>query len=228
MPETGSNIEVAMRIHELGEEAGAARRSRLIGILEAVVLAIVAVATAWSGFQASEWDAVSTKNYALASRYNVLSQEKATIAGQDLLYGQLSLNSWLDAKLAGNEKLAAFFESRFRPAFATAFQAWLRLDPLHNKAAPAGPSFMPQYKNANRDEANRLSALAEQHFETAVRSRENGDTYVRVTVYLATVLFLTALGQRFEYTGARAAVVAIAVLLLLLSTFRILTLPRLL
>ena len=57
-------------------------------------------------------------------------------------------------------------------------------------------------------------------------TRETGDSYVKVTVFLATALFLTALGQRFEIFGPRVAVVAVAFVLLIISTYWIVTLPR--
>ncbi|MGC1650354.1 MAG: hypothetical protein WA741_31410 [Candidatus Sulfotelmatobacter sp.] len=56
--------------------------------------------------------------------------------------------------------------------------------------------------------------------------RESGDQYVRITVSLATVLLLTALSQRFDILGPRIAVVAVAFVLLVLSTYWILTFPR--
>ena len=54
MPE-GFNIEIA---HKLAEhEAGATSpRFDLWEIAEAVVLALIAVATAWSGYHAAKWD----------------------------------------------------------------------------------------------------------------------------------------------------------------------------
>lgn len=58
-------------------------------------------------------------------------------------------------------------------------------------------------------------------------TRETGDPYVRITVFLATVLLLTALSQRFAIFGPRVAVVAIAAILLIMSTYWILTFPRL-
>jgi hypothetical protein len=45
-------------------------------------------------------------------------------------------------------------------------------------------------------------------------------------VFLATVLLLTALSQRFEMFAPRVAVVAIAFTLLVISTYWILTFPR--
>ena len=78
MPETTSNIEFAHKIHEHGHHhrSPAHRRGNWIEIAEAIVLATVAIATAWSGYQAARWDALSAENYQRASRTSVESQEK--------------------------------------------------------------------------------------------------------------------------------------------------------
>lgn len=228
MPEATSNVEFAHLVHEQGHHHGAPpnRRALWVGIAEAVVLSIVAVATAWSGYQAARWEAVSAKNYALESRTTVLSQERATLAGQDRLYDITTFNSWIAAKTAGNEKLATIYERRFRPEYASAFAAWQKLDPFNNQSAPAGPIFMREYVNANAQEAGKLAEEATNYFEKGVSTRETGDSYVKVTVLLATVLLLTALSQRFDVLGPRVAVIAVAVALLIISSYLIVTLPR--
>lgn len=228
MSEATSNVEFAQQIHEHGHHhpLPADGRSEWIEIVEALVLAIVAVATAWSGYQASKWEALSAQYYNLASRTTVLSEEKATLAGQDRLYDTTTFNGWIAAKVNGKDKLSAFFERRFRPEFGTAFAAWWRLDPIHNLSAPPGPTFMPEYTNANSQESAKLAQEANSYFENGVNMRETGDKYVRVTVFLAMVLLLTALSQRFKIQGARIAVVAVAFALLVLSTYWIFTFPR--
>jgi hypothetical protein len=130
------------------------------------------------------------------------------------------------AKVAGKDKLAKFYERRFRPEYAAAFAAWWKLDPINSPAAPPGPIFMEEYTNANSQESAKLTQQAQLHFEKGVSMRDTGDRYVRVTVLLATVLLLTALSQRFKIFGPRAAVVAVALVLLVLSTYWILTFPR--
>lgn len=228
MPEATSNVEFAHKIHEGGHHhsSPADRRVRRVEIIEAVVLAIVAVATAWSGYQASRWDALSARHYNLATSSSVESQEKATLAGQDRLYDITTFNGWAAAKMTGNDKMAAFYERRFRPEYATAFAAWKKLDPLNNPSAPAGPIFMAEYANTNGQESSRLAEDAKDHFEQGVATRETGDKYVKLTVLLATVLLLTALSQRFEVFGPRAAVVAVAFTLLVISAYGIFTLAR--
>jgi hypothetical protein len=227
MSEATSNVEFAQKIHENAHHHVATdRRAQWAEIVEAAVLAIVAVATAWSGYQASKWDALSVEHYNLASRTTVLSDEKATLAGQDRLYDITTFNAWVDAKVAGKDKLAAFYQRRFRSEYATAFAAWWKLDPVNNPSAPAGPIFMAEYTNASSQESARLAEDAKFHFEKGVSARETGDKYVKVTVLLATVLLLTALSQRFEILGPRVAVISVASALLVISSYWILTLPR--
>ena len=112
MPESTSNVEFAHRVHEHGHHHGPSdRRAAWLGIAEAVALSIVAVATAWSGYQAAKWDALSAKQYALVALTTVKSQEKATLAGQDRLFDIVTFNGWIAAKTAGNEKLAANYRN---------------------------------------------------------------------------------------------------------------------
>jgi hypothetical protein len=184
------------------------------------------VATAWSGYQAAKWDALSAQHYNLAARTTVMSQENATLAGQDRLYDITTFNAWVAARMANDDKLAAYYQRRFRPEYAVAFAAWSKLDPLNNPSAPPGPIFMAEYVNANGQASATLAERARNYFEKAVSMRENGDEYVRITVFLATVLLLTALSQRFDIFGPRVAVVAVAFVLLVLSAYWILTFPR--
>jgi hypothetical protein len=112
--------------------------------------------------------------------------------------------------VAGRDKLAAFYERRFRPEYATAFAAWWNLNPMNNPSVPPGPIFMAEYRNANGGESVRFTEEAKEHFEKGAGTRQTGDKYVKVTVLLATVLLLTALSQRFEIFGPRVAVMAVA------------------
>lgn len=228
MPETTSNIEFAQKIHESGQHGGGSdpHRQEWLEILEAVVLAAVAVLTAWSGYQAAKWDAKSAEAYALASSTTVRGQEQQTLAGQDHLYDIITFDSWLEAKHRGDESLATAFERRFRPEFAVAHAAWLRTDPFRNPQAPPGPSFMPEYKNARAEKVRELGQEAKGHFERGVATRETGDEYVRITVVLATVLLLTALAQRFKIHGARVGLLVVAFVMLVLAMYLIAAFPR--
>jgi len=227
--EATSNVEMAQKIQEHGHEhpAGGSRRTEWLEIIEAIVLAIVAIATAWSGYQAALWDAHSSESYVLASAANVQAQEKQTLAGQNRLYDSQSFESWLTATVAQKPKLADFYVRRFRPEYKVAFDAWMKLDPFNNAdTVVPGPIFMPEYKSSLEDQAVELQKQAKEKFEVGVKSREIGDTYVRLTVYLATVLLLTALGQRFSMKGPRIALLGLAALMLLICTYWLFSFPR--
>ena len=57
MPE-GLNVEVAHKLTEKEEdvERRKHRWEEVVEVIEVLVLALAAIATAWSGFQASQWD----------------------------------------------------------------------------------------------------------------------------------------------------------------------------
>ena len=228
MPEATSNVEFAHKITEESHHEERLRDDRAVWVqvVEAVLLAVVAVATAWSGYQAAKWGGQSDRNYSLAARTTVMAQQMATLAGQDRLYDIETFNGWVAAKTAQNERLALLYQHRFRTEYAFAFVAWQKLDPFNNVSAPPGPIFMPEYVNVHAQESGKLVEKANAYFEQAVSTRETGDEYVKVTVFLATVLLLTAISQRFESFGPRVAVIAVAFVLLSFSTFWVLTLPR--
>src|SRR5213595_1115592 len=96
-------------------ESGHTSQSRfeVIEIIEALILALVAVATAWSGYQAAQWAGKRAQQYAEASRLRVTAEGLATLAGQERIYDSDTFNSWVAAKLDGKEKAAEFFAPRF-------------------------------------------------------------------------------------------------------------------
>ncbi|HTV04170.1 MAG TPA: hypothetical protein VME86_02300 [Acidobacteriaceae bacterium] len=229
MPETGSaNIEIAKHLTE-GAEHGKPDRSRMLAIvevLEAVILALVACATAWSGYQAARWDSQQSLLYGQSTKLRARAEGLEVLSNQERQYDAATVDEWLEAQARGDTKLAELFERRLLPEFRPAFDAWKKTDPLHNQNAPAGPSLMPEYRNAAADEAARLQQEASELFERGTSAREWGDNYVRVTVTLATVLLLTAISQRFRIHKIRVALIVLALLLLCFPLLRILMFPR--
>jgi hypothetical protein len=229
VPEATSNVEMAEKIHHSGHPRSSpeSRFHEVIEIVEAVVLAIVAVATAWSGYQASLWDGRQSELYGESSKLRITADADATMAGQQTLYDTTTFNSWIQATSSSNEKLAGLFEARFRPEYRVAFDAWMKLDPLNSPGAPPGPIFMPEYKSTLADTAKNLNEEASATFDQGTAARQRGDDYVRITVFLATVLLLTAIGQRFRFRAVRMGTLVVALALLGVGVYSILTLPRL-
>ena len=116
---------------------------------------------------------------------------------------------------------------RFRPEFLVAFNAWMATDPLHNPHAPAGPTYMPQYNQPAQAQANALDNAANAKFSAGNQAAQTGDNYVRITVFLAAVLFLVRIGSSFKLPVIRYALVVFGSVLLILSIVLILRQPGL-
>ena len=226
MPEAGgSNIEIA---HQLSEhkESSQFLGHEILEIAEAVVLAVVAIATAWSGYQAALWTGHQAELYGQASKLRIQAEGAATYANQERLYNASTVVEWLKAEAHSDKKLAELFERRFLPEFRPAFEAWKKTDPLNNPNAPPGPQLMTEYRSSKTEEAAKLNDQATEVFEQGTRDRQYSDDYVRVTVTLATVLLLMAISQRFKTRRVRVGLLMLAMLILCGPLYRILTLPR--
>jgi hypothetical protein len=218
---------VVRKLNQVGE-SGDTSQSRLeaIEIIEALILALVAVATAWSGYQAAQWAGRRAEEYAKANRLRVTAEGLATLSGQERIYDSDTFSSWLAAKLDSKAEAAEFFERRFRDEYRRAFQAWMKTDPFNNTQAPAGPIFMPEYHNAKHEQFLGLTKQAAAMADQGTKSGETGDQYVRITVLLATVLLITAIGQRFRFKFVRIVFMILAGLLLCLPFWQLMLLPR--
>jgi hypothetical protein len=121
----------------------------------------------------------------------------------------------------------AIAERRFRPEFRVAFDAWMATDPLANPRAPPGPTYMPQYKLADQAKAEALDREAEEASAAGDHAGLVSDDYIRITVFLAAVLFLVGIGSTFKLHTIRYALITIGSLLLILATVLILQQPGL-
>ena len=201
------------------------RTDRWFQVITAIMLGVVALATAWSGYQATRWAGEQSTLYAQASAIRVESTRASTLAGQYKLYDSIMVNNWLNAYTQGNTKLANIFQRRFRPELQVAFTAWMATNPFTNPNAPPGPLFMSQYKVSQDELANRLDAQAAATFDKGQAAKEQGDAYVLNTVFLATVLFLTAMAENFTWNRIKAVILTIALVMLLFGIYHLIIYP---
>jgi hypothetical protein len=220
----GANVEIAKHLTEHHHSGGSAELP-IVEILEAVLLAVVAIATAWSGYQASLWTGHQAKLYSEASKLRIQSQGAEAFANQERVYNAATVVEWLKAEAHGDKVLADIFEKRLLPEFRPAFLAWKKTDPLHNPDAPAGPQSMTEYRNAKTEAAVALDTQATKKFEEGSDAIQHSDQFVRVSVTLATVLLFIALSQRFKTRGVRIGLLATAMLMLGFQIHHIFALP---
>ncbi|MET9269368.1 hypothetical protein [Kribbella sp. NPDC003557] len=229
MPEGLSPNEVGKEISEhraRAKEGHLSERDRLLTIIEAILLAVVAVLAAWSGFAAARWGTESSLQLAQASAARTQANRAAYEAADLRNFDSLSFNAWYVAYIGRNEEAMRVAQYRFRPVFLTAFNAWLKTDPFTNPNAPKGPTYMPQYHQPELNEAHRLDASADSHYAAGQAAGNNSDNYVRTTVYLATVLFLTGISGHFRVRAARIGLVGVGGVILVFACVLLLLAPK--
>jgi hypothetical protein len=226
VPEGLSPSEVGKEIADhTHDDGGEHRRDRLLTIIEALLLSLVAVLAAYSGYAAAKWGTESSVSLAKASAARTKANRADLESLQIRTLDSVSFNAWFTAFIAGHavgEKLA---EKRLRPGYRPAFYAWLATDPAHNPNAPPGPSYMPQYVIPQEAASDRYDAEADAEFSKGSNAGATGDKYVRDTVFLATVLFLVGISGHFPLRQARYVLIGIGTVILIFSVVQLLGLP---
>jgi hypothetical protein len=229
VPEGLSPAEVGKEIAEHNKHAAAdqddTRHDRWISIVEALMLSLVAVLAAYSGYAAAKWGTESSVTLAKASAERTKAN-RADIEGiVTRTLDSASFNAWFTAFTAGNANAERLAAKRMRPGYRPAFNAWLATDPAHNSNAPPGPAYMPQYVIPQQAAANAHDARADVAFSMGSAAGSTADKYIRDTVFLATVLFLVGISGHFRIRLARLGLIGVGTLLLVFAVIQLLGLP---
>jgi hypothetical protein len=241
MPEGLDPVEAGRKLHEHtradeqheGREAAGSdtgkveRHSRILQACEAILLALVTIAAAWAGFAAAKWATASRVDIAQSSTLRNLATRADLEALSTRNFDSSTFNAWFIAFTLSNKQKEVIAERRFRPLFRVAFNAWMATDPLHNPHAAPGPTYMPQYKLPAQARANALDSRASAKFAEGNHAGEISDNYIRITVFLAAVLFLIGIGSTFKVHQIRYALITFGLMLLVLAVVLIVHEPGL-
>lgn len=231
-------IESGKKLHEHGEtlhrSAGSGdghgqpgNRHRVVQICEAALLALVTITAAWAGYSAARWGTASRVDIAQSSTLRNFATRADLSALSTRNFDSSTFEAWFTAFTLDSPQKEAVAERRFRPEFRVAFKAWLATNPFHNPHAPPGPTYMPQYKLAAEARANAFDVAAAAKFEAGNQDGLIADNYIRITVFLAAVLFLVGIGSSFKLNGVRYGLITVGSVLLIFSVVLILRQPGL-
>jgi hypothetical protein len=179
-----------------------------VEVVATILLAVAAVATAWSGYQATRWNGEQAK---ATSRTNAIRIDAARAQGLSEAQKEVDVATfiqWVDAYAHRETRLTTFYERRFRPEFKPAFRAWVATNPLTNENAPLTPFALPQYRVAAEEEAERLDAEAEISAAEARRNIQRASNYVLGVVLFSVSLFFA--GMSTKLTSPRLRTIALA------------------
>ena len=106
--------------------------------------------------------------------------------------------------------------------------------PPSRRGGPSNPSrtptrrrirpTLPQYRIPQQSQATALNAKADAYFAAGESAAQTADKYVRLTVFLAAVLFLVGIGSRLPLPAARYGLVGVATVFFVVSVVELLSL----
>lgn len=204
------------------EERGWGRHVELISVL---LVALTAVLTAWSAFEASKWGGVMSTRFAEAGAARTEAVRSANLASQQTAIDIGLFTEYTGAVARADDRFASFLRDRFPDRLAVAVDAWLATDPLTNPDAPATPFEMEQYVVEAREQAEDLERVAEDRAQAARDANQRGDNYTATTIFLATVLLLAALSTKVSSRRLQFSLLGIAAGIFLITCIVIATFP---
>ncbi len=174
-----------------------------------IVLAVAAVAIAWSTYQSTQWRGEQAADNSKASAARIESSQSFTRAGQLTQIDVATFIQWVDADVAGDTALADFYRNRFRDEFEPAFDAWVATNPMTNVDVPPTPFAMKEYVLADTVESERLAAVADERSAAASEANEYSARYMLAVVLFATALFFASMSTKVRSVRQQEVLVAL-------------------
>ena len=196
-----------------------------VEVAATVLLAIAAVATAWSSYQATRWNGEQAKTSGRVNKTRIQAARAADLSNAQKQIDVATFMQWVDAYANGETELVNFYRARFRNEFKPAFNAWIATKPLKTKGAPLTPFAMPEYQLAAKAEAARLDQTAEVLSAGVRRDIQRSSNYVLGVVLFAVALFFAGMSTKLTAPGIRKAMLLLGYVIFLGTAVWIATSP---
>ena len=214
------------RISQFRAVAGRRLTIDAIEIIEAVLLSLTTVLTAWSAFQAAVWDGDQSANFAQSDALHSESVRAVNLATVQSNIDTVLFDRWLAAEDSHDSTTTAAIEGTMRPALRAALHAWETDGGITEQpGAPSSPLQEGSYLAADLSKADGYTTQAEAVVKKADHANEVSDYYILATVVLAIVLFLVGIASKLRRREVRLALAGFASVCLATSVVVLLLLP---
>lgn len=183
---------------------------RRVEVVTVLLVALTAVLTAWSAFEASKWGGVMSIHFAEAGAARTESVRYANLASRQTTIDVGLFTQYAGAVTGEDDQLATFLRDRFPDRLAVAADAWEATRPLVDPDAPPTPFDMPEYQLDAADRATELEREADELAARARQANQRGDNYTITTIFLATVLLLAALSSKVDSRRLQLSLLGLA------------------
>ena len=226
LAEGGGDFEVASE-PDAGAQAGASTlHSTFFETLATMVLAVAAVATAWSAYQSSRWNGIMATEFNEAGALRAESVRASTAAGQRQVVDVTLVADWLYATISGDDAVARELRARMPPELDVAMTAWLG-DWQTEQPLPEGHPFSEgRYQAPGVAEAQELERRAEATFKQGRDANQRSDNYVLTGVLFALTLFFAAMTGKFGTVNHARGMVTASVCLMVIGVVLLIIQPK--
>ena len=191
-----------------------------------VLLAVAAVATAWSSYQANRWNGEQAK---AASQTNAIRIDAARAQGEAQAETEVDVAlfiQWVDADAHDEEELADFYASRFRDEFQPAFDAWLATDPFDEpRRAARRRSPCRSTRSRPRTRPTSTTGRPRCRRRPCARDIQRATNYVLAVVLFAVALFFAGISTKLDSERLRAMLLVVGWVVFLGTVAWIATFP---
>ena len=199
-----------------------------IEILSTVLLALAAVAIAWSGYQSTRWNGEQAKADCSNERDPDRRSARAGACGvADADRRCPHSTQWVDAYALRETQLADFYFKRFREEFRPAITAWIATQAApESPDAPLTPFAMPEYRaGGGRGRSTAGPRRRGVRCRGSGRNIQRASNYVLAVVLFTVSLFFASMSTKLGAHRLRAITVALGCVLFLGTAIWIATFP---
>ena len=208
------------------EEARRARLASRFETLVAIVLALAAVATAWSAYQSTRWNGEMAQEYNEAGALRTESVRVSNEGNERTAVAVTLTADWLIAELGGNRDVADALRTRMPPDLDSAMDRWLATWQPGQPVPPGSPFIEGSYAAPETEQAAELEKKAEAMFTRGRNANQYSDNYVLTGVVFALSLFFAGVASRFGHPRNAVRMVYAAAVLLALGVVLLLIQPK--
>jgi ferric-dicitrate binding protein FerR (iron transport regulator) len=208
-----------------GPEPGAARKRDWVEIVAVVLLALAAVATAWSSYQATRWHGEQAKASGRTNNIRIQAARAESLGEAENEIDVATFIQWINARAREEPELADFYAARFRPEFEPTFNAWIATNPFTDPDAPLTPFMMQEYRLDADAQAEQLDQEAEESSANVRRSIQRASNYVLAVVVFSVALFFAGMSTKLETPGGRKVLLVVGCTLFLGAVAWVATFP---
>ncbi|TFH15357.1 MAG: hypothetical protein E4H05_08355 [Acidimicrobiales bacterium] len=199
-----------------------------VEVAATVVLSLAVLVASWSAHQASLRGGVQAANASQYTGQLTESSELTTLITAQFEADAQAMSTWLVLAADGNERGMQILEERFNETLRPAFDTWID-GSVDGEVPPGVPQDLPEYEAAFTEllEVKNLYTIgAAEASEADAEANRTGDSFILVTVIMASVMFFAGVGTKLKGKPTRLTMLIVASILRAVAIAAMLSVPQ--